>query len=259
MGNLSKNLLLGLTVVCIIAVIVFCIQLIVINSGVDRPQPGTISGSPGQNGDDGDEQPDGDEGNNDSNPGPITTPRPIPQGTRHEIAIADNSRLIVYARAESFDYEAGDLKWLFNYTGGGTAGLEIAFTMLTSAHSADTHTEAFLNRYTGGTGAEFTQEELIHGSTIYGYHASARVENVTYEAWIHNLVDSDIALAFVIKYENDQQKEALYEVLSSLDLFRVGDLVTPPPDHGDAGDGTGIGTGIADGGTDDGGADDGGD
>ena len=249
MSNLSKNLLLGLTVICIIAVVVFCIQLIVINSGVDRTQPGSISGGSGQNdGENGDGSTDGEDGDDEgSGAAPVTTPRPSPQGTRYELMIADNSRLIVYARDEYFDFEEGDLKWLFNYIGGGTAGLEIAFTMLTAAQGADAQAEAFLNRYAGSAGAEFTREEVIHDSGVYGYHAFLYSDNENFEVWIHNLVGSDIALAFIIKYENNQQKEALYEVLSTLDILMVGDLVTPPPDHGDAGDGTGIGTGIADG------------
>ena len=39
-----------------------------------------------------------------------------------------------------------------------------------------------------------------------------------YEAWIHLLQDSDLALVFVINYENDQQRDALYDLLSTLDM-----------------------------------------
>ena len=259
MSSLSKNLLLGLTVVCIIAVIVFCIQLIIINSGVDRNQPGSASGTPGQStGDDGDEAPDGENGDGEeSGTAPVATPRPPPQGTRHQISISDNNILVIYAREEIFEYEDEGLEWLFHYIAGGTATLEIVFTMIPPAQSGGDHAESFLNRYTGGTDAAFTREEMIQGSTVSGFHASARHGNNTYEVWIHDIVGNDVALAFVIQYENDQQKEALYDVLGTLDILRIGDMVIPPPDHGDAGDGIGIGN--VDGTGNDDGGDDGGD
>jgi len=255
MSNLSKNLLLGLALVCAIVLIVFSIQLIVINSGVDRANPGTISGGPGQGSDENEDGSSSDEDGSEEGSGgvPVPTPRPPPQGVRHEIMVTDNSRLIVFAREEFFDFEEGDLNWWFVFKAGGTATLEIAFTMITSAQGAAAHAEAFLNRYSGGTEAAFSGEEVIHGSNLRGYHVSARHGGTDYEAWLHNLDDNDIAIAFVINYENDQQKEALYEVLSSLDLVRLGDIVAPPADLGGDGDNTGFDTGTADGGGTDGG------
>jgi len=239
MSSISKNLLLGFTLVCVIALIVFSIQLIVINSGVTRTNPGSISGGQ-QNSGSGDETPDGEDGDGEGGEEPVAnTPRPPPQGTRHQIMVTDNSILIVYARDEMFNFEEGGLNWWFRFSAGGTATLEIEFTMITTAQGAGDHAEAFLNHYSGGTEAAFTGEESIRGSNLRGYHAFARHGGTSYEAWIHSLDGSDIALAFVINYENDQQKEALYEVLSSLDLVTMGDVITPPPNHGDAGDGTG--------------------
>jgi len=245
MSSLFKNLLLGLTVVCIITLVVFCVQLIVINSGVARVDPGSVSGGPGQSGsEDGDEPPDGENGDDEgSGAAPVTTPRPPPQGTRYQLIISENNILLVYARDEYFDYEEGDLKWLFTYIAGGRAGLEIVFTMIPPAQGGDVSAESFLNRYSGGTEATFTREEIIHGSTIYGYHAIDRHGTDTFEVWIHDIVGSDIALAFVIRYENEQQRDALYEVLGTLDIIRIGDMITPPADHDLAGDGAGLGTG----------------
>ncbi|MCL2820690.1 MAG: hypothetical protein FWD38_07655 [Oscillospiraceae bacterium] len=251
MSGISKNLLLGFTLVCVIVLIVFCIQLIVINSGVDRNQPGSVSGA-GQG--DADESPDGEEEDGDEVGAiPTPTPRPLPQGTRYELIISDNNRLIIYARDEFFDYEEEGLSWLFRYSAGGNAVLDISFTMFTVAQSAADQAVAFLNRYSGGTEAVYVGEIVIPGSSIYGYHATARHGEENYEVWIHEPADSDIALAFVIRYENDQQKDALYEVLSTLDIVRIGEPVTPPPDHGLDGSGfDGLGTdGTDDGGTND--------
>jgi len=257
MNNLSKNLLLGLTFVCVIVLIVFCIQLIVINSGVDRGQPGSISGGSGQNAGEegvdppGSEEGSGEEGGTGSGAGGADVPRPPPQGLRRELIISDTSRLIVYAREETFSFVEADLNWWFNFTGGGTASLDITFMMLTSAQGINEQAEAFLNRYSGGTEAVFTGEQAIQGSVLRGYHVSSRAGSETYEAWIHDLIDSDIAVAFVIKYDNEQQKEALYEVLSSMEIIRLGDNITPPPGHG-----TDPGTGLEPGGAEDPGSED---
>jgi len=226
MNNITKNLLLALTLVCVIVLVVFCIQLIVINRGVEPIEPGSvISGSPppqqgsGTGGEDENDPldgEDGDDGNDELNIPPPVTTRPPPQGTRTRIGVNANTHLIIYYREELFDYVVGELDWWFEYTQG-EATLEIAFTMISPA-GIIAHTEAFLNDYTGTSSAEFTGEEAIQGSSVMGYHASARTGTGTYEVWIHNLEGSDLALAFIIYYENDQQKEALYQLLSSMDL-----------------------------------------
>jgi hypothetical protein len=47
-----------------------------------------------------------------------------------------------------------------------------------------------------------------------------------------------MALVFVIYYENDNQRDALYEILSTMDFAGVGDPVPAPPpdDPGEPGD-----------------------
>jgi len=227
MNNITKNLLLALTLVCVIALVVFCIQLIVLNRGVEPVGSGaTVSGGSQQDDEDPDAEEssdvqdgeDGEGGFGDSliNAMPAT-PRPPPQGMRASIMVAENTHLIVYYREESFDFEIGDLDWWFIYTGAGEATLEIAFTQIPQQGAA-AHAETFLNNYSGSTTSEFFGDQSIQGSQINGYHVSARAGGGVYEAWLHLLPNSDLALAFVIYYENDFQKEALYELLSTLSM-----------------------------------------
>jgi len=218
MSNITKNLLLALTLVCVIVLIVFCIQLIVINRGVEPAGAGsTVSGDSQQEDEDTEEDENEPGDDEDFDPGPaITTPRPPPQGTRYELRVTENSQLIVYAREELFEFTQDELDWWFTYTGGGAAALEISFTLI-SPQGAAAHAETFLSNYSGGR-SEFGGEESIHGSPISGYHVSAQQGSEWYEAWIHTLADSDLALAFVINYQNEQQRAALYEVLSSLEI-----------------------------------------
>jgi len=227
MSNITKNLLLALTLVCVIALIVFCIQLIVINRGAEpRDQGAIISGGAQQededadpadedqdNGEDGDGSMFGDDG---FDPDQMLQ-RPPAQGTRHALLVAEDSRLIIYADEELFDFEEGDLDWWFIYLGGGVATLEIAFTQISPQGAAE-HAETFLNNYSGSDLSEFTGEDSIQGSPLRGYHVSTWAGDEMYEAWIHLLQDSDLALVFVINYENDQQRDALYDLLSTLDM-----------------------------------------
>jgi len=236
MSGITKNLLLVLTFVCVIALVVFCIQLIVINRGIDPLDPG--SGITGGSGQEGEGEP-GDGENGDGEPsGPVATEppqRPIPQGTRHQLHVSTENNLIVYAREELFGFEEDEIDWWFIYTGGGTASLEISHLMLL-AQGIETIAETFLNNYTGSDESTFTGEEPIQGSQIRGYHVHAHHGVGRYEAWLHRLIGTEIALVFVIYYENDQQRDALYEVLSTMEFERVGEsgpATHPDPDPSD--------------------------
>jgi len=223
MKNISKNLLLALTLVCVIALIVFCIQLIILNRGVEPKEQGSVvtGGSQQEDGaPDSNEPEDGDTGTNADDVIPDIQqqiPRPPPQGTRRTIMVSDNSRLIIYAQEELFDYDVGDIDWWFTYRGEGNAALGISFEFITFQGVA-AHAESFLNSYAGGEEASFSGEESIKGSLLRGYHVSTQRGGETYEAWLYPMIGSDISLVFVINYSNDQQRDALYEVLSSMDM-----------------------------------------
>jgi hypothetical protein len=213
MSNITKNLFLALTIACVIAFVVFCVQMIVLNRGVEPRTPGsTTSGGSVQ----GDEEPEPDE-NEEELPVYEPTPRPPPQGTRHELLVADNTRLIIYAGDELFDFEQAALSWVFEYTRSGEAALEVRFTSITD-QAISAQAEAFLNAYTGSTGSVFGGEQMIQGSTLTGFHTTLRHGGRMYEAWIHELENSDLSLVFIINYENDTQRDALYEILTSMDI-----------------------------------------
>ena len=233
MNNISKNLLLALSLVCVIALIVFCIQLIVLNRGVEPIEPGSVvsgGSQPGNEPDNDEEPPDDEEGDGNEPEVVPVTPRPPPQGTRREIPVTENSRLVIYSSDDVFEFEERDFDWWFRYTGG-SAALEISYTAI-GPQGVVVDAETFLNPYTGGTDSVFHGDVSIHGSLIRGYHVTAQSGSDTYEAWIHLLIDSDLALVFVINYENDQQRDALYDVLSSMDIESLGGAGTGGTDPG---------------------------
>ena len=105
MRNVSKNLFMALTVVCAVALVVFLIQLIVINRDVESISPDSVvSGGPS-----------GEESDPDSEDGPddpadaedfnqeLQTPRPPPQGTQRLINVSDTSTLVIYVDEDKFE------------------------------------------------------------------------------------------------------------------------------------------------------------
>jgi hypothetical protein len=228
MSNISKNLLLALTLLCVIVLIIFCVELFLINRGTEpggqspaaAVDPPTEENEPDPTTEDppgGDVNGNGNQGGTGDNGPGDGAPRPPPQGERHELPITEDMKLVVYAREELFDYAENELDWWFIYTGG-IATLEISFAVI-SPHGVAADAETFLNNYTGGDDSVFGGEEQIKGSSLRGYYVSANVDGEIYEAWIHSLPNSDFALIFVINFENDQQKEALYEVLGTIDIM----------------------------------------
>jgi len=225
-NNITKNLLLGLTLICIIALVVFCIQLIVLNRGVAPVEPGaTVSGGSQQSGsdssvsgEDGDSSHSGANGENGSDSAPPLVVRPPPQGTRRVLPITQGSRLVTFSDDDLFYFSEGDMGWLYEYSGQGEATLEIAFTLIVAQGGVSEHAVSYLNTYAGIGNAIYTGEESLHGSPLRGYHASSAIGAGTYEIWIHILPDSDLALGFIIYHETEHQRESLYNMLSWLEM-----------------------------------------
>jgi len=233
MNNLLKNSLLALTFICIVVLIVFCIQLIVINSGVEPVSPGGVFiGESAQDGDSTDDYDDEEADYDDTQPDdnePFDPWRPQQIGERHEILITENSRLIAYADENLFEFAEDGFEWTFNYIAGGAAALEIGYVLVT-IHGIEASAIEFLNEYSGSQGSMFTGEMTIPGTTLTGYHVSTHHLGRTYEAWIQNLLDSDVSLVFILTYENATQRDALYQVLGSIHIEAVG---SPSPPEGD--------------------------
>jgi glutaredoxin len=145
------------------------------------------------------------------------TPHHSTQGTRYDLAVSETNKLVVYVREDLFEFVESDIGWHFIYTGIGYAVLGISIKPI-SPQGYATQLEFLLNQVSGGNNAEYVGEEPIRGSTLSGYYASIQHDGEVLEAWVHILKDSDVPLLFFVRYENNQQKEALNEILSSLDI-----------------------------------------
>lgn len=234
MSDITKYLLLGLTAACIVAILVFTVQLIVINRGVEPIDRDVAAGSAPEA-----EVPD-DEEDYEPEPTPVATPMPtLPprDGTREELRISVDKVLVIYYEPEVFDFVQGELDWQFLHRAT-AAGLEIEYMVLTPAGLTEDGLN-YLNAYMGGEGAEFGGEENIHGSLVSGFHLHGRQDERIYEAWIYTFPGGELAIVFVINYTNPTQRDALYSLLSTMEIIQrtLGDDPTPaeldtqlPPD-----------------------------
>ena len=242
-NNITKNLLLGLTLVCVVVVIVFCIQLIALNTGDRADGDGAVlSGDRGQtatsNVDDNDEDVDNETNGEDADAEPdggISQPWEAPslphQGARHEIRPTHDTLLAIYVNEQVFSFAENVMNWAFEYTGGGSASLTIELVVVTLQGIA-VDAVAYLNEHMGGFGAEFVGGAgSIRGSQVTGYHATGQNQGQVYEAWFHTFAHTDLALAFFISYENDTQRDELYRMLGSMQLMGSG--VEVPSEHAD--------------------------
>ena len=234
MNKITMNLLVVFTIVCAIVLIVFTVELVLLNNdgdgGANAPSLSNVSPPGDENGPDepetaNTEPPDDpDQAGDIDTDGDASTPvtqRPPPLGKRYELPMTDDGKkLIIFAEEELFDYEESE-KWDFTFKGQGNASLEIAYDYVTPPGGIDGLAETFLNEYLDG--GESTVGELgpIADSLLRGIFVTGKNDGITYEAWIHEPLDGGefgLTVVFVINYENETQKNVLYELLDTMEM-----------------------------------------
>jgi len=233
MHKTGKNLLLIFTMVCVIALAIFSVELILLNrdtSGSGRAASEEASSPDEENTDpepgDPEDGASGDE-STDTPPPPSETDPPedtqnIPRtGTRHEMLLPDEKTLVLYADPGLFEYLEGELDWLFVYRGGGDASLEIGFGFIAPPGGMSTYAENFLIPYLDGGESTVVGEGRIRRSQITGVEITGENNGMEFRAWVHSLTgsnDEGLALIFVINHTNDEQRDALYAILDTIEL-----------------------------------------
>jgi len=242
MNNIYKNLLLALTFACVIGLVVFFIMLIVINSGVEPPQPAITVTSGHDDSAEGDAEngtsaigdgfgsedftfDGGQLGNTDLNDGLLLDDEEeypehhdmIVPNTRHTLIVGEGATLVIYSNSEFFDFQSGAFDWSFDYIGylePGFATLDINVT-IRSNQGLETDAISFLQSHTGFTVESYGEVEIAN-SGLFGYHVNTHIESGSYEAWVYDLDDSEFILVFVISYTSDSHRDALYAMLSTM-------------------------------------------
>ena len=234
MGKMLKNLLIVLALVCMIVLVVFCVELFMLNRGGNSGGDDAISSPAGNSagGGEGEGQaapgtnpPSGEGASDDAGRAGGESPSPgrqteAPSGTRYEhLMPPGDSLLILYADDETFEYIELNDGYLYEYTGGGTASLEVS--MVHMPLGIDARAGDYLDGYVGSGGTITGRETPIGRSSLEGVYVHGEIDGEKYEAWIHSFAEvgiEDMGVAFIIHYRNDGQKNALNNILDTLTL-----------------------------------------
>jgi len=230
MNKTVKNLILVFTLICVIVLVVFCIELFVINSGTENNTQGSTTGSENRpantnrpNGATpaspaGSALPSGETDN-----GQTETPsKPI--GRRYELPYSSTEKLLLYADGELFEHIEMDSGDMFVYADDeeeGNASLEICPASIPDG--AEVCAETYLDGYLEGNESFVSGISQIKQSELSGVFVSGVKDGETFEAWIHDIGggSSGNGIAFVIRYSDNEQKNALYAILDTLELIKV--------------------------------------
>lgn len=235
MNRIVKNGIIAFTMLCVVILVVFLVELLVINSeneGGGEPEPTNSSGQPANSGDvsnpgqatsPGMEQPES--GSQTGNQNGHDETRPEPEGTRRELTIFAGIKLVVYSNDEIFQFsepELEDVRGVFTFKGSGAAKLEIISTYMPQGVSA--YANSFLSLNYEVDGSTNQREQPIGDSPLSGIKVIGVEDDITYEAWILVFPDAEVdnaGLAIVASYQtgNEMNELNLYEVLASLDII----------------------------------------
>ena len=231
MSKTVKNLLIVFTLLCAIVLVVFTIELFLINQGtgdsrenspaLPEETPGEIEAPPG-------EQPPSTTGEGSAFWQTETQqpqqPSGQPTGKRYELLYSPTKNLIVYADEVLFEHDSQmEMADMFTYIDGENASLLIRFTSL--PQGAEKCAESILDGYLEENESTVGGLGPIKQSSLNGVFVSGVKDGETFEAWIHSIPDSDsnisndIGMAFIIRYRDNEQKSALYTILDTLALI----------------------------------------
>jgi len=233
MTRTVKNIVMAFTLLCAIFLVIFVVELILVNrdTGEDYNGSAIFNGQAVTNGAENGEEPNG--------PDELGEPAAIGlgdeliiipgEGTRFEIEMLDTGlTLVLYVDEGVFDFrpEDGEVEryWWFYYRADDSitdrVALEVAIDFITPPDGIDGLASRFLDGYLEGADSIVRGERDIRNSSLRGVEvAGEREDGRIYEAWIHRLVERsahELAVVFVIRYDTDEQRDALYSILDTL-------------------------------------------
>ena len=243
MNNTIKNILLCFTLLCVIFLVFFCVELYMINADDDdgdlqssavatngnlsstedipdendHPAGGADSS---QNGSAEVNQPDDVQDNSE----PTDAIDPSPEATRYSflLSVDTGARLVLYADDALFDFrEIEGYAWIFSYQAGGNAQLDISFVTVQPQGGLIELAPNYLRNFLSDDEFTVEGERRIARSSITGIYSIGSNGIDNYEAWLSDITDLGVdrmALGFVINYENDSQRDMLYAILDTMEI-----------------------------------------
>jgi len=233
LNKVLKRIIMVFTILCCIALVVFSVELILINRDTsNRGEEPTISGN-GQNGEgddgtepdaNGDGSQDGADQNGEQGQGgeePSQGGRPDPTGTRHEELVTGGT-LSLYVDSALFNQgtiEDPDDLFVFTWSGDGAASLDIG--MVYFPRGIDAFAESFLVSRYHATDFDAQGEDYIGRSPLRGYLFTGESDAGSLETWVYTSAAEgygNMGLAFTVTYQNITQRNAIYDILGTLDI-----------------------------------------
>jgi len=234
-----KNIILVFTILCAVVLIVFSVELILQNRSTEAvdnddgasSSAGAFTGNSGGSEPDsegltsqgnGEEDPNGNAGGDEDERPATGSLRPTPPGSRRERGLPGDMTLVIYTDNELFnreDPEMDDIYDVFTFRGDGTAEFQIRLVAI----SGDIRTYAgnYLAADFEISEPKVSSEDYIGLSSLYGVMASGVRDGLYYELWVHRFTKpevNDLGLAFVLIYQNSALKDALYDILDSIEI-----------------------------------------
>ena len=221
-----KNLILGFTLVSVIILVVFIVELIMVNRNAGdnaEGRPAATESAPAET------EKSSDSASlsaTDDNPAPeekeeerlsSASPR-APTGKQCKLEYSVSESLILYYDEDLFKHNSElEMADEFTYLDGGTASLMILFKALPMG--ADKTAESILDGYLDGNEANVGGEGQIRNSSLRGEYVIGVNNGETFEAWVHPVSDY-IGRVFLVRYSDNEQKNALYAILDTLELVK---------------------------------------
>ena len=225
MSNTVKKATLIFTLLCVLVVIVFSVELVLLNRGRENTGLAALEPPHASN-------PHEDEPTQPNQPPPEEPPEnggeeppeqtePTEVLTRVELELVSDSAIIIYIDEEMFENTALDLTWLFSHTEEESeASLEISLIYM--SHGAEAYARSVLDGYLEGGTSNFVGERDIASSNSRGFYAVGRKDTETYAAWIialNSVEGNNLGVAIIINYSNNDHRDMLYSVLDTLEII----------------------------------------
>jgi len=236
------------TLVCAGALIVFCVELVALNMDSDKggaqKQQSPESPPTGDLDEKEDQQAPDSESTGDTELPDDTAPPASgsqsgeqsqpPVVKQHELPMHDDAhRLILSASEGLFDHFEVEDGWEFIYKADAEVKLQIVSDLITPPGGLSALVETLLRPYLNGGDSMVAGERQIANSSVRGIYVYGDNNGESYEAWVFELVVEDNngkAVDFIINYRNEEQKEALYTILDTLEMIDDTDTPEEPED-----------------------------
>ena len=224
MNTTLKRIILIFTFLCMILLIVFCVELILLNRKEEEPEPQPPEPPPAELLPVEPETPPEQPPEEPATPTGMTEPSsggPETEiaGTRYELELVSDVELILYVDDELFEFEDMEQTWMFNHVDGSTK-FEVSPVYL--PQGAAVYANTFLGEYLEGEPYSVRGTRPIGGSQIEGIYATGSSGEKTVSAWVSAIetVDGDnMGMVVVMTYSDVEGRDAILSALDTMDMI----------------------------------------